>query len=214
MGLLSIFNYDKKGYAMGKSILLRSRGLLMIFGILLIAANLLFAYCETLEESLVRDARKALDQRQVALAFKWVKKDRESEIRTAFDRAVKERETNPATQETTDNIFFQTLGRVHCEGENFPFLGKNPAGPDVHPIRQAIDRALSEDEVDDLTQKITVEVSQGIHDRFNQVRRFESGQQDDVDAARQYVGAYVDYVDYVEKIHQDAMEGRSTRKQG
>jgi hypothetical protein len=183
-------------------------------GMLLLSAHVLFAYCEALEEPLVRDARKALDQHKVELAFKWVDKDRESEIRTAFDRAVKERETSPATGDATDKIFFEVLGRVHCEGENFPFLGENPAGPHVHPVRQEIDRALSTDEVDDLSQRISSEVSKGIHERFDKVRQFEAGQQDNVDIARKYVDAYVDYVDYVEKIHRDAMEGRNAGKHG
>jgi hypothetical protein len=183
-------------------------------GMLLLSAHVLFAYCETLEEPLVRDARKALDQRKVELAFKWADKDREAEIRTAFDRAVKERETSPATAEATDKIFFETLGRVHCEGENFPFLGMNPSGPGVHPVRQEIDRALATDDVDDLSQRINSEVSKGIHERFDKVRQFEAGQQDDVDIARKYVDTYVDYVGYVEKIHKDATEERKAGKQG
>ncbi|MFA5168545.1 MAG: DUF6448 family protein [Candidatus Omnitrophota bacterium] len=188
--------------------------LLAVFGALLLSSNILFAYCETLGDLLVRDARKALDQRKVELAFKWVDKDRESEIRTAFDRAVRERERNPATREATDGIFFEIVGRVHCEGENFPFFGMNPAGPDVHPVRQAIDRALSTDEVNDLTQMITSEVSKGIQERFDKVRQLEPGQQDDLDVGRQYVETYVDYVNYVEKIHRDAEERRNDSKNG
>lgn len=199
---------------MEKTTVLRWLRPLALFGVLLFSSNVLFAYCEALEEPLVRDAREALTRHKVELALKWVKKDRDSEIRTAFDRAIKERESNPATREATDKIFFEILGRVHCEGENFPFLGKNPAGPNVHPIRQAIDRSLSTDEPDDLTQMISGEVAQGIRERFNKVRQFEPGQQDNVDIARKYVDAYVDYVDYVEKVHQDAMEGRDARKHG
>ena len=162
----------------------------------------------------MRDAQKALNKDKVEIAFKWVKKDREPEIAEAFNRAVKERKANPTTREATDKIFFETLGRVHCEGENFPFLGKSPSGSKVHPVRQAIDRSLSTDEADDLTKMINEEVSKGIHDRFDKVRQFESGQEDNVDAARQYVDAYVDYVDYVEKVHQDAIEGRNAGKNG
>jgi len=184
----------------------------VILGALFFSANALFAYCEVLEEPLVRDARKALDQHTVGLVFKWVKRDREPEITAAFDRAVKERGANPSTQAATDEIFFETLGRVHCEGEGFPFLGMNPSKPRVYPVRQAIDRALSTDEVDDLTRMMTGEVSKGIRERFDKVRQLESGQQDNVDVARQYVEAYVDYVNYIEKIHQDAMGPRNSKK--
>ena len=75
-------------------------------------------------------------------------------------------------------------------------------------------RSASTDEVDDLTQKITTEVSKGIRERFDKVRQLEPGQEDHVDIAREYVGAYVDYVDYVEKIHQDVMKGRDAESHG
>ncbi|MGA7614322.1 MAG: DUF6448 family protein, partial [Thermoanaerobaculia bacterium] len=49
----------------------------------------LFAHCDTLDGPVVRDARVALEKGSVTPVLKWVRPADETEIRAAFDLAVK-----------------------------------------------------------------------------------------------------------------------------
>src|SRR6185436_12937943 len=87
------------------------------------AAPAAFAHCDTLDGPVVAAARQALDQNNPNLVLIWVSKDNESEIKTAFDKALAVRKLNPAAKEMADTYFFETLVRVHRQAEGAPYEG-------------------------------------------------------------------------------------------
>src|SRR5512135_2885220 len=93
----------------------------IFFVSLLAAAGLawhnIYAHCDTLDGPVVKDARTALQTRDVTPVLKWVKKESEAEIRAAFDAALAARGEAPADVQEADMKFFQTLVRVHRAGE-------------------------------------------------------------------------------------------------
>jgi hypothetical protein len=92
---------------------------------------------------MVAAARHALDENNANLVLIWVKKDREPEIKVAFDKAVSVRKLNPAAKEMADMYFFDTLVRVHRAGEGAPFTGLKSAGTDLGPATPAADKAIT-----------------------------------------------------------------------
>lgn len=83
-----------------------------------------FAHCDTLDGLVIQDARIALEKGDVTPALKWVKKDAEPEIRSAFDKALTERKSN---KDTADMKLFETLASVHRAGEGASFTGLKPS---------------------------------------------------------------------------------------
>ena len=91
------------------------------------------AHCDTLDGPVVIKAKEALEKRNVDLVLPWVSADKEGEVRKAFDLAVAVRGKGPKEKELADTYFFETLVRVHREGEGAPYTGLKPAGLDLGP---------------------------------------------------------------------------------
>src|SRR5512145_18046 len=91
------------------------------------------AHCDTLDGPVVKDARAALDSKDVTAVLKWVRQDKEAEIREAFQHALGVRALGSEARALADRFFFETLVRVHREGEGAPYTGLKPAGTAVDP---------------------------------------------------------------------------------
>lgn len=98
----------------------------------LIASNNAYAYCDTLDGPVVKDARIALENKDVTPVLKWVKKDSEKEIKEAFNKTLAEITQNPKDKETAEMKFFSDLARIHRAGEGASFEGLKPAGHHEH----------------------------------------------------------------------------------
>jgi len=162
------------------------------------------AHCDTLDGPVVAAARLALEKGDVTPALKWVGKDSEPEIRAAFARTLAVRTKGPEARELADMYFFETLVRIHRAGEGAPFTGLKPAGGGVGPAVEAADKALETGSVDAVVKLVTGDVGAGIRQRFARVLETRKRADDSVAAGREYVAAYVEYVHYVERLHDDA----------
>jgi hypothetical protein len=162
-----------------------------------------FAHCDTLDGPVVTTAKKALEKGDVTPVLKWVKQDYEQEIRKAFQKTLTVRAKGPVAKEFADTYFFETLVRIHRAGEGAPYTGLKAGGTE-DPTVAASDRALENASVDALVKNISNAVSNGIRERF--VRAIEKKQHADesIDAGREFVEAYVEFVHYVERLHLDA----------
>jgi len=81
------------------------------------------AHCDTLDGPVVKDARIALESKDVTPVLKWIRLDKEGEIREAFQRTLTVRPLGPEARALADRFFFETLVRVHREGEGAPYTG-------------------------------------------------------------------------------------------
>jgi hypothetical protein len=165
-----------------------------------LAAGRARAHCDTLDGPVVKDARAALEKGEVTPVLKWVKPEREAEVREAFARALEARKAGGAARKSADMRFFETLVRIHREGEGASFTGLKPAGA-AEPIVAAADRALEAGSVDALVRDVSSAVERGIRERFRSTIETARRKDESVEAGREYVDAYVTYVHYVEGVH-------------
>lgn len=178
----------------------------LLLGVALLCVNKLYAHCDTLNGPVVKDAEIALEKGNVTPVLKWVKKDAEPEVHTAFNAAITERAKGKEAKEKADMVFFETLVRIHRAGEGEPFTGLKPADS-VEPVIAEADKALETGSVDDLAKEISNEVTNGIKQCFNAAAEKKKHKDESVDAGREYVEAYVEYVHYIEGIHK-AVSGK------
>jgi len=157
-----------------------------------------FAHCDTLDGPVIQDARTALEKGDITPVLKWVKKDAEPEIRSAFGKALTGRKSDKGN---ADMKFFETLVRVHRAGEGASFTGLKPSGT-VEPIIAGADRGLETGSIDDLTQEMSEHLTSGVKERFERALELKKNKDENVEAGREYVQAYVEYVHYVEGVHQ------------
>jgi hypothetical protein len=162
------------------------------------------SHCDTLDGPVVRDARKALETRDVTPVLKWVMPEKEGEIRQAFTRAAAVRGLGPEAQSLADRFFFETVVRVHRAGEGAPYTGLQPAGAAALPGIAASDRALETGSVGALVTLAAGEVEQGLRKRFRQVTEAKTHADESVASGRAYVAAYVEFIHYAEGVMQAA----------
>lgn len=82
-----------------------------------------WAHCDTMGGPVIAEVRAALEKGDATPILKWVKKENDAEIRTAFARAVALRAKGPEAKELADQYFLETLVRLHRAGEGAPYTG-------------------------------------------------------------------------------------------
>ena len=163
-----------------------------------------FAHCDGLDGPVVTAAREALRRGDVARVLVWVQPQDEALIRASFEKTLAVRRLSPQARELADTYFFETLVRLHRAGEGAPYTGLKPAGRDLGPAIPAADRALETGEVEPLVRLLTDEVEHGVRAHFAEARAARSYPARDVEAGRAFVGKYVPFIHYVERIHRSA----------
>ena len=184
---------------------MRSRGMICIAltGALLVATPA-SAHCDGLDGPVVAAARKSLETGDANPALIWVQPKDEAEVRRVFTEAVAVRKLNAEAREMADRYFFETLVRIHRAGEGAPYTGLKPAGRDLGPAIPLADKAVATGSATDLTAFAAKEVEQGISEKFADLQHKRNFRPDDLAAGRAYVSSYVNFVHYVEGLHQAA----------
>jgi len=104
-------------------------GLIAVTVVLLVASpENASAHCDTLNGPVVTAARVALQRGDVTPVLKWVKSTEEREVRDAFRRTMAVRGASAEARDLADLYFFETLVRLHRQGEGEPYTGLKPAG--------------------------------------------------------------------------------------
>ena len=120
-----------------KKMVLLLLGLLVIIALVLVYGPtglvplmfpLVFAHCDTMSGPVVKAAQKALETGDPKYVLMWVKKKNEGKIEKAFETAINARKQNPKNAKKSDMVLFETLVRVHREGEGAPYEGIKPVG--------------------------------------------------------------------------------------
>ena len=162
------------------------------------------AHCDGLDGPVVEAARKALETGQVNLVLIWVQKPDQAEIKRAFDHAQAVRKLSAEAREVADRYFFETLVRIHRAGEGAPFTGLKPAGRDLGAAIPAADNALRDGNIDGVLKLLTDSLKRGVREHFQRARDAKDFDRNDVDAGRNFVKAYVEYIHCVEALYRQA----------
>ena len=167
-----------------------------------IGSKLAYAHCDGMDGPVVKAAQRALAKGDVNLVLIWVQADDEKGIRKVFAKTMAVRKLNAEARELADLYFFETLVRIHRAGEGAPYTGLKPAGRDLGPAIPAADKAIETGAVEPLVKLITSESANGIRKRFQKVTAAKKSNAEDVKAGREHVKAYVEFVHYVEGLHE------------
>lgn len=162
------------------------------------------AHCDTMDGPVVKAAQRAFATGNVNLVLLWVRAQDEPAIRHAFQSALAVRTQSAAARELADYWFFETLVRIHREGEGAPYTGIKPAGAEEHPGIAAADRSLATGNVDEVERVLLHAVRDGLRERFQAALTRKNFDVNDVAAGRAYIQAYVPFLHYVEAIYDAA----------
>lgn len=182
------------------------------FLIMVVLATWLFipkvarAHCDSMDGPVVIEAQKALEKEDVTPVLKWVSKEYEDEIKTAFNKTLEVRKKGVLAQELADNYFFETLVRIHRAGEGAPYTGLKPAGH-IDPPVAAADKAIESENVEKLAENIGRKAESEIKESFKYLMDTKKHKDESVIAGREYVEAYVLFVHYIEALHNTIHNG-------
>lgn len=183
-----------------------ARHILTVAAITLISfiylSGLSYAHCDSLDGPVVMTAKKAIEKGDLTPVLKWVKKEYEAEIRESFKKTLAVRTKGAEAKEFADMYFFETLVRIHRDGEGAPYTGLKPSGNLDFGISQA-DKSLETGTADELIKAITNHAAEGIRKRFAHALEKKKHADESVDAGREFVEAYVAYLHYVERLDLD-----------
>ncbi len=161
----------------------------------------LAAHCDSMNGPVVKAAKKALETGNVNLVLVWVRPQDEPEIRAAFSRVLDVRQLGPDARALADYWFFETLVRVHRQGEGEPYTGLKPAGYEPPEGISAADRSIELGSVDRLAEDLAQHAAMAIRERFERVETLRGYDSNSVAAGREWVEAYVEFIHFVEGLH-------------
>lgn len=171
-------------------------------GLLFVGTDYASAHCDGLDGPVVKAAQRALEANNVNLALIWVRKENEPELKAVFQQAIAVRRLSPESKTLADRHLFETLVRLHRAGEGAPYTGLKPAGRDLGPAIPTADRAIETGETGALERLLARELRDGLQDAFARVQATRKYDANDVAAGREYVKAYVEYIHFVERVHE------------
>jgi hypothetical protein len=159
------------------------------------------AHCDAMDGPVVKAGQRALDSGNINLALIWIQPSAEEELRHAWAAAASVRKLGDAAKSLAERYFLETLVRLHRSGEGAPYTGLKPAGTHSGPAITAADRAVEAGDAQPVMQLLDRHLESGIHARFKSVKGRAGFERDDVNAGREFVKAYVEFVHYVEGVH-------------
>ncbi len=172
-------------------------------GIGTLAVGTAWAHCDTTGGPIIPEAKAALEKGDVTPILKWIKADKEPEIKAAFAQAVVVRVLGPEAKKLADHYFLETLVRVHRAGEGAPYTGIKDEP--VEPIVAMADKTLAEGSAAAMIEKMNAHMAQAVNEKFSKALSAMKKKDRSVDAGREFVEAYVTYMHYVEGIHDAIM---------
>ena len=164
-------------------------------------------HCDSLDGPVVTAARRALDERDVAIVLPYVPAHAEAEITAAFQQVLPIRATSGSAGELADRWFFETVVRLHRVGEGAPYTGLKPAGQDEGPVIPVAERALHTGSADELVQVLTEVVADQAKTRLDRAMALKPHQHRSVAAAREYVEAMLGLQVWAHKLYLAATNG-------
>ena len=177
--------------------------LFLAAALVLFLAPYSYAHCDTYDGPVVKDAQAALQSGDVTPILKWVKPEFEPQIRAQFEKTLSLSKLSPEAKEMAESYFFETLVRLHREGEGAPYTGLKPAGTPLEPGIEAAEAALLSAADETLINDINAELAEGIRIRLHDALEKKEHAGHNVEAGRDYVAAYIEFIHYVERLHQD-----------
>jgi hypothetical protein len=156
------------------------------------------AHCDTLRGPVVAAARAALAASDASPVLHWVRAEDEEAVRSALRHVLAVRGLGPEAAELADRYFFETVVRLHRQGEGAPFTGLKDADPEE--VVAAVDRALATGERAKLERLLVDAVRVHLDRNLAPALAGRSFRPGDVAAGREFVAAYVRLTHWAEGV--------------
>ncbi|MCX6239148.1 MAG: DUF6448 family protein [Bacteroidia bacterium] len=171
---------------------------LLLFSALFFSSKVTFAHCDTMDGPVIADAQKAISQNNVNYVLKWIRPQDEVEIKETFNLSMKVRVLSPEAKELADKYFFETLVRIHRNGEGVPFTGVKPSGTPIDEKILAADKSIEIGNLSPLKDLVPKDKLAELKKRFDKVMSLKNFDVNNVEAGREYIEAYVQFFKFAE----------------
>ncbi|MBI4978778.1 MAG: hypothetical protein HZC28_14960 [Spirochaetes bacterium] len=168
----------------------------VLFSVL--CSQAVFAHCDTMDGPLIADAKKAIESNNVNYVLKWVAPESEKDIKQVFSLTMKVRTLNSDAKVLSDRYFFDTLVRIHRNGEGVPFTGVKPSGTPIDRKILAADKALAIGNLSPLNGLVPKDKTAEVQKRFDKALSLKKHDVNNVKAGRAYIEAYVQFFKFAE----------------
>lgn len=168
------------------------------------------AHCDSMDGPVVLAAQDALETGDVNKVLIWVNEGQEQEVVESFQQTMKVRNENEKVRKLADRYFFETVVRLHRESEGAPYTGLKPAGTDFGPAIPAADSALASGSLVEVRDLIVEKFEAGLHAYFDEVMSAKDFNPDNMEAGREFVHKYVEFMHYVEPVYETVDSGSAT----
>jgi uncharacterized protein DUF6448 len=159
-------------------------------------------HCDSMDGPVVTAARRALEKQDVNLILPYVKDNASADVKSAFEKALRARKSDPAAREVADLYFFETAVRLHRAGEGAAYTGLKPAGLDVGPVIPVAEKAIESGSPDVLIRLLTDTLRHEVQHRFENIKHLRDYRTGDVAKAREYVEAMLGLEVYSHHLYQ------------
>ncbi len=165
-------------------------------------------HCDTLDGPVVTAAKRALETGKVNLILPYAPEKAEPEIKKAFDRTLAARKIGGEAKELADLWFYETIVRLHREGEGAPYTGLKPAGLDWGPVLPKVDKAIESEDPKEVIGFLSHTVEEQIQGRFKRFLYTKNYDENDVAAAREHVEAMLGLELYSHHLYENIKAGQ------
>jgi len=159
-----------------------------------------FAHCDGIDGPVVQDAKKSLNENNVNYVLLWIQPEYEQEVRNTFSQVMSVRNLNAETKEVADYYFFETVVRLHRLGEGEPYTGLKPTGTEISPAVVQADLSIEDGDLLIIESLLLESVKESIEEKYKTVMDRSDYNPENVEAAREYVEAYINFIHYAEKV--------------
>ncbi len=182
---------------------LHVRWLTSVAAIILLIAFLpaaVSSHCDTMDGPVITAAKKALETGNVNLVLIWVQENDAAQIKEAFQKTLAVRRLGADARTLADMYFFETLVRIHRAGEGVAYTGIKPSGAEVEPGIAAADKAIETGSPDDLLRQLDDAIHHRMKEQYEKLMAKKDFGAENVEAGREYVKAYVEFIHGVEGL--------------
>ena len=132
--------------------------------------------------------------------MKWIPAEQEKEITSLFNKTYALKNQDKEVFEIVQKHFFETLVRLHREGEGAQYTGLKPAGSTIQII-QMTDTALQDENIEGFIVKLDNHLNKVVREKYQKASGLQKVKDNSIAEGRAFVAAYVDYTHTIEAIH-------------
>ena len=160
-------------------------------------------HCDTRDGPVAKAVKNALETGNINYILIWIPKEGESELKQVFSKSMEARQLGETARVVADDWLLETAIRLHRAGEGASFTGIKPAGMDEGPIVPKAEKAIETGDPSETIDFILHTIKDDLENRFTSVYSQRNYNIDDVEAGRNYIAAFIQFVVYAHHLYKN-----------